>query len=188
MSKIAKRAAERQQDINRFKDRTEFNAAYSELQAKKFAKSEKPSNESTKKAIDENRSRLTLHEAASAKGLLPYIGERPILPDKLNPSVPDNIWECFQESGALAAAHLNLMLRDPRFARLRVNDQARIMELAFSRAYGASDGAVRKNMHIMVSPEEAKGFNALTDMSQKAKKGLPEFLEATISSDEDGDN
>lgn len=96
-------------------------------------------------------------------------------PDKSNPAIPDRIWDKFQDLGEVATEHLARLLADPRFAHFSVKDQMRIIETTFARAYGSPDGAVRKNLHVHVNPEDSKGFNSMRELSHRASRRLPEF-------------
>lgn len=124
------------------------------------------------------------------KGLSPFRGESPVLPDRVNPSIPDTIWGRLQNAGALAATHLELIMSDKRFDKLQMRDKIKLIELALGRSYGSVDGAVRKNYHVLVNPEDAKGFNALADMSRRAQRTLPEFRSTSEggSPDDKGDD
>lgn len=99
----------------------------------------------------------------------------PLRPEKSNPSVPDHVWEEFQKLGEVAAKHLRDLLTDERFPNLTVKEQMRIIETTFARAYGSVDGSVRRNLHMHVNPEDNAGFNALTSLSRRASRQLPEF-------------
>jgi hypothetical protein len=103
-----------------------------------------------------------------------------------------------QQSGDLAAQHLLNLLSHKRFPNMAVKDQARMIELALSRAYGSPDGAVRKNVHVHIADDD-KAFNAMTELSKKAHRDLPEFNKNKVASpiegrfkvvspNEDGDN
>lgn len=96
-------------------------------------------------------------------------------PEKSNPAVPDHVWKKFQELGDVAVKHLERMLNDPRFPNLSVKEQMRIIDTVFARAYGSPDGSVRRNLHVHVNPEDNEGFNALTSLSRRAQRELPEF-------------
>lgn len=99
----------------------------------------------------------------------------PSRPEKSNPAIPDRIWDRFQDMGEVASEHLARLLADPRFAHFSIKDQMRIIETTFARAYGSPDGAVRKNLHVHVNPEDSKGFNAMRELSHRASRRLPEF-------------
>lgn len=111
----------------------------------------------------------------------------PLRPEKANPSVPDHVWEKFQELGEVAAKHLESLLLDERFPNLTVKEQMRIIETTFARAYGSVDGSVRRNLHMHVNPEDNAGYNALTAMSRRAGRSLPEFRRAIGSKSTDAE-
>lgn len=107
----------------------------------------------------------------------------PLRPEKANPSVPDHVWEKFQALGEVAAKHLESLLTDERFPNLTVKEQMRIIETTFARAYGSVDGSVRRHLHANVNPEDNEGFNALTSMSRRAARQLPEFRRRSTNAD-----
>ena len=106
-------------------------------------------------------------------------------PEKANPAIPDRIWDRFQDLGEVATEHLARLLSDPRFAHFSIKDQMRIIETTFQRAYGSPDGAVRKNLHVHMNPEDDKGFNALRELSHRASRRLPEYKTPPHRGDEE---
>jgi len=109
--------------------------------------------------------------------MVPVLSE---VPAKANPAIPDSVWKKFQELGDYATQHLERILKDPRFPALSIREQMRVLDTAFARAYGSTDGAVRRNLHVHVKEEETKGFNALRALSKQAGKQLPEFQKHSI--------
>ncbi|NKB39641.1 MAG: hypothetical protein GKR86_01040 [Ilumatobacter sp.] len=52
-------------------------------------------------------------------------------------NIPQHVWDMIRENGELATTRLNEILSSPRFARLKASDQAKLIGLAQTRAYGA---------------------------------------------------
>lgn len=50
--------------------------------------------------------------------------------------IPADVWQMIQENGRIATERLNEILTSPRFMRLKAGDQAKLIALAQSRAYG----------------------------------------------------
>jgi hypothetical protein len=101
--------------------------------------------------------------------------------------VPEHVWQKFQELGEVAAKHLESLLTDERFPNLQVKEQMRIIETTFARAYGSVDGSVRRNINVNVNPEDSESFNALTSMSRRASRQLPEFRRATSNTTDEAE-
>jgi hypothetical protein len=111
----------------------------------------------------------------------------PLRPERANPAVPEHVWQKFQELGEVAAKHLESLLTDERFPNLQVKEQMRIIETTFARAYGSVDGSVRRNINVNVNPEDSESFNALTSMSRRASRQLPEFRRATSNTTDEAE-
>lgn len=143
---------------------------------------------------------LTYTQKVVLDNVIPYRGGTVVVPGKSNPSVPDHVWSILQQAGDIASQHLLNLLADKRFPALPVKEQARIIELALTRAYGSPDGAVRRNLHlhgkIGEDDDGDKGVNSMQELARKVHRRLPEFIDRdsplegsyTVSSDEDGDD
>lgn len=85
-------------------------------------------------------------------------------------TIPHDVWLLIQDNGRLATERLNEILRSPRFHRLRASDQAKLISLAQTRAYGQPS-----------APKEDKNKNRFVDltadeMSALSKRAvLPEY-------------
>lgn len=105
-------------------------------------------------------------------------GTTPVLPDKLNPSIPDDVWEQIQETASKASERLNkLIVDDEQFSTLTRKEQLGAIALAQARAYGSMDGGVRKTQ-VTKEEENIRG-NAMTELARKAHRQLPEFAKVT---------
>jgi hypothetical protein len=88
-------------------------------------------------------------------------------------SQPDHIdadtWALIQDTGRLACERLYAILSDPKFLRLRAGDQAKLIALAQTRAYGVAVAKkeARRGRIIDVTAEE------LRDTATRA--ALPEY-------------
>lgn len=129
----------------------------------------------------EERARQIRDEHVANSAIVPYFDGNVVVPEKVNPAIPDHIWTQFQNLGGLAAGHLERLLTSEKFKKLPVPEQVRVIELAFSRAYGSIDGAVRRNLHVHVNPEDNGNFNALSEMAQTAQHSLPEFKRSSVT-------
>lgn len=97
------------------------------------------------------------------------------LPEKVNPAIPDQVWERLQQLGDVASQHLMRLLLDPRFPNFDLKDQMKVIDTVFNRVYGSTDGSVRKNLHVHVDPESKAGFNMMRELSEHATSSLPEM-------------
>ena len=90
--------------------------------------------------------------------------------------VPADVWALIQENGRVATERLNDLLVSPKFARLRVGDQARLIALAQNRAYGTPKSnrgeAVKRRGSVDVTQSE------LANLVSRAT--LPEYKRARV--------
>lgn len=109
--------------------------------------------------------------------LLPYRGETVPMPNRYADTMPDHVWERIHTAGDLASEHLLRLLQNKGFSFLPIKDQVRIIELSLTRAYGGG-AQISKHVHLhgKASDQAVKGVNALSELSRKATRQLPEFV------------
>jgi len=71
--------------------------------------------------------------------------------------IPEHVWIMLQQAGEKAAERLLDILRAPSFPKLAPSSQARLIELAFVRAYGLP---VRRSVEINLSTSDADAVAA----------------------------
>lgn len=90
------------------------------------------------KPIPPNRGIVTLDDATKERV------RRQLLATKGASRIPDEVWLTLQECGEKAVEHLHRLLNDPVFAKRKIHEQIRIIELALMRSYGSPEGPIKQ--------------------------------------------
>ena len=85
-------------------------------------------------------------------------------PSEGGEAIPDHVWQVLQQAGDKAAQRLLELLEAASFSKLAPTAQARVIELALTRAYGLP---VRRSVNVDLSSSDADAvaasLAALTD-------------------------
>jgi len=83
--------------------------------------------------------------------------------------IPPETWALIQQAGHKAAERLLDLIEKPAFSRMKVTDQARLIELALNRAYGPP---IQKSATLALS---GKISDAVADeLARLSEQDLPE--------------
>ena len=93
--------------------------------------------------------------------------ERPI---ERPQNIPAATWSALQEAGHEAAERLRDLIQSPRFERLKPGDQARLIELALTRAYGPP---IKREMTLSLSGNVSDAV--AESLGRLASADLPEM-------------
>jgi len=85
-------------------------------------------------------------------------------------AIPPRTWQVLQEAGEKAAERLRDLLASQAFAKMKPTDQARLIELALTRAYGAP---VSRSIAVTATSDSADAVAAV--LARMASAPLPEM-------------
>lgn len=87
-------------------------------------------------------------------------------------NIPPDVWRLIQDNGRIATRRLNELLTSARFHRLKASEQAKLISLAQTRAYGAPQAATKRVAKTVLHINDATAA-ALPDMASRTS--LPEY-------------
>ncbi|MDJ0828135.1 MAG: hypothetical protein QNJ16_21885 [Rhodobacter sp.] len=89
----------------------------------------------------------------------PAVANEPDAPVTTSPGgdIPPHVWSLLQEAGEAAAEKLLAILTSPTFSTYAPTAQARLIELAMTRAYGLP---VRRSVNVELSSDDADAVAA----------------------------
>jgi hypothetical protein len=71
--------------------------------------------------------------------------------------IPAHVWEALQQAGELAAGRLREILASPKFSQFAPTAQARLIELALTRAYGLP---IKRSLSVNLSSGDTDAIAA----------------------------
>ena len=87
-------------------------------------------------------------------------------------SIPEDVWALMQDNGRRATELLHELLHSTRFHRLKAGDQAKLIALAQTRAYGSPDAVARERISRRSGAVDVTAQH-LSDLATRAS--LPEY-------------
>jgi hypothetical protein len=85
-------------------------------------------------------------------------------------AIPPEVWQDLQGAASMAAQRLRDLIEKKSFERLKPSDQARLIELAFNRAYGPP---IKREMSLTLSGTVSDAV--AESLGRLAASDLPEF-------------
>ena len=104
------------------------------------------------RALNENSSAPEMTQAVEIKGK--FSGR------DINERIPPHVWAILQASGEKAASRLFDLLHSAKFDKLAPRDQAAMINLALTRAYGQADAPVKREVKVKLSNASADAVSA----------------------------